>query len=210
MRTVCIVAALAAALWMTSQAAANFANPSFESPITSDGPPFVGFWEGFAGTNASAGNTSTTPRSGAMAVNLLVSAPNTFAGVFQDIPNLKPGFPVTFSGWHRTTGTAPINLGTEVRIEWRNSVSNTEIARTMNSTPVPTGNYSSFLLTSTVPPGADTARPVYAIQSFSTNPLGSGAVLIDDFAFFVPEPAGAALLGFAALAIAARTRRRRG
>jgi hypothetical protein len=98
-----------------------------------------------------------------------------------------------------------------VRIEWRNSVTNLEVSRTPNSTPVPTaGAYTPFTLTSTVPAGADTARAVYAIQSFSTNPLGSGAVLIDDFTFFVPEPTGLALLSFGALTIVARTRRRRG
>jgi hypothetical protein len=211
-RKTCALFALAMMLLATARAAANFADPSFENPITSDGPPFVGLWEGFAsaGTGAAA-NTSTTPRTGAMAVNLSLTAGNAFAGVFQDIPNLVPGFPVTFSGWHRTTGTAPINLGSEVRIEWRNSVTNLEVSRTPNSTPVPTaGAYTPFTLMSTVPAGADTARAVYAIQSFSTNPLGSGAVLIDDFTFFVPEPTGLALLSFGALTIVARTRRRRG
>ena len=206
----CVLVALVVTLLLAGQAAANFANASFESPIAADGPPFVGFWEAFssAGTGSSA-NTSTLPRTGAMAVNLGLTAGNAFAGVFQDIPNLVPGFPVNFSGWHRTTGTAPINLGVEVRIEWRNSVTNMEVARTPNSTPVPTGAYGQFTLTSVVPAGANTARAVYAIQSFSTNPLGSGGVNIDDFSFFVPEPAGAALLGLGALVIVVRARRRR-
>ena len=119
-RRIAVLVALAVTLLAANFAAANFTNPGFESPITSDGPPFVGFWEGFssAGTG-SAANSSTTPRTGAMAVNLGLTAGNAFAGVFQDIPNLVPGFPVSFGGWHRTTGTAPINLGVEVRIEWR-------------------------------------------------------------------------------------------
>jgi hypothetical protein len=207
---ICALIALLVTQLVAGQAAANFTNPSFESPITSDGAPFVGFWEAFssAGTGSSA-NTSTLPRTGAMAVNLGLTAGNAFAGVFQDIPNLVPGFPVNFSGWHRTAGTAPINLGVEVRIEWRNSVTNTEVSRTPNSTPVPTGAYGQFTLTSVVPPGANTARAVYAIQSFSTNPLGSGGVNIDDFSFFVPEPTAAALLSLGVLAIAIRARRRR-
>jgi hypothetical protein len=171
---ICVLAAQVVTLLLAGQAAANFANPSFESPIAADGPPFVGFWEAFssAGTGAF-GNTSTLPRTGAMAVNLGLTAGNAFAGVFQDIPNPVPGFPVNFNGWHRTAGTAPINLGVEVRIEWRNSVTTTEISRTPNSTPVPTGAYGQFTLTSVVPAGADSARAVYAIQSFSTNPMGS-------------------------------------
>jgi hypothetical protein len=201
------LAAVAALALAGGADAQQFTNPGFEDPITSDGAPFVGFWEGFAGGNASAANSTTTPRNGTMSVALNLSAPNTFAGVFQDIPGLTPGQQRIFSGWHRTP-SSPLNLGVEVRIEWRNSVSNTEVDRTLNSTPVPTGDYAQFTLPVTVPAGADTARTVYAIQSFSTNPLGSGQVIIDDFSFAVPEPASAGLLAVGIMAVTALKRRR--
>jgi len=46
----CFVAAALMMVGLTvSQASAQnlLANPGFESPITFDGPPFIGSWEGF-------------------------------------------------------------------------------------------------------------------------------------------------------------------
>jgi len=37
----------------TSTFANLFVNPGFEDPITQDGPPFVGYWEGFNSGGAS-------------------------------------------------------------------------------------------------------------------------------------------------------------
>ena len=204
------LAGMVVTMFAVNQAAANlFADPGFESPITSDGPPFVGSWEGFAGGGvSSAANSGVMPHSGAMHVDLSLSTTNTFAGVFQDIPNLTPGSTATFGVWHMTP-SSPLDLGVEIRIEWRNSVSNTEVSRTPNSTPVPTSQYTPFSLMAVVPAGADTARAVYAIQSFSTNPLGNGTVFIDDFSFVVPEPAALALVGLGGLGLAGGLRRRR-
>jgi hypothetical protein len=95
----------------------------------------------------------------------------------------------------------------EIRIEWRDSVNNVEISRTPNLTPVPTSDYTQFSLTAAVPAGADTARAVYAIQTFSTNPLGNGTVYLDDFSFVIPEPASMALLGLGGLALVGIRRR---
>jgi hypothetical protein len=184
------------------------ANPGFEQPITTDGAPFVGSWEGFSGTGGLAANSNNSPRSGNAHLLLsITNTDNTFAGVFQDVPGLAPGSPVTFSGYHRTPSN-PLDLGVEVRIEWRNSVTNAEISRTPNSTTVPTASYTPFSLSATVPAGADTARVVYAIQSFGPEPTNNGVVFVDDVSF-VPEPSAGVLVGFGVCLAGMRRRRRR-
>jgi len=205
--------ALSAALLLsltTSTFANLFANPGFEDPITQDGPPFVGFWEGFNGGGvASAANSALMPRTGLQSLGLsITTSPNSFAGAFQDVPGLVAGSSFSLSGWHATT-TSPLSLGVEVRIEWRNSGSNTEVSRTPNATPVPGAAYSQFGFDGLVPAGADTARVVYAIQSFSTSPLGNGNVYVDDMSFtvVVPEPSSIALLSVGGLALVAFRRR---
>ena len=132
---------------------------------------------------------------------------NSFAGAFQDIPNLTPGTSVTYSLWHKSTSN-PLDLGTEVRIEWRDSVGNVEISRTANSTPVPSSDYTEFSLSSVVPAGADTARIVYAIQTFGPEPTNSGSVYIDDVSF-VPEPSAGIMSLVALLAMPMLRRRSR-
>jgi hypothetical protein len=212
----CAVTALVFIVWSGSNASAQnlLANPSFEDPITFDGQPFVGFWEGFSGggPNASASNSTLSPRTGTMNLDLTINnQDNSFAGVFQDVPNLVAGQIGTWSGFQRTP-TSPTNfgLGLEYRIEWRNSVSNTEISRTPNSTaPVPTDVYAPFSLTATVPAGADTARVVYAIQTFGgePNPTNTGTVFVDDVSFTViPEPSALALAGLGAMGLIRRRR----
>jgi hypothetical protein len=194
----------------TSLTAANLlVNPGFEDPITTDGPPFVGFWEGFNGGGASAVNSSLQPLSGVQSLRLdITTTPNTFAGAFQDVPGLTAGIEYSVSGWHMTT-SSPLSLGVEIRIEWRNSGSNTEISRTPNATPVPGASYSPFDFSAVVPAGADVARVVYAVQSFSTNPLGDGTVFVDNMSFsVVPEPSSIALLGLGGLVLWAARRKR--
>jgi len=199
----CALAALIGALVGTNQArAANLlANPGFEDPVTSDGPPFVGSWEAFnGGAGASANNSTTTPRSGLQDLRLAITnTDNTFAGAFQDVPGLVAGSLGTFSGWIMSP-SVPLDLDSEVRIEWRNSVSNTEVSRTANLNPVATSQYTPFNLLATVPAGADTARVVYAIQTFSGGPTNNGIVFVDDTFFdMVPEPTSVALLGLGAI-----------
>ncbi len=196
----------------TSPVAANlFLNSSFEDLITFDGPPFVGSWEGFNGGNASSGNSDVMPRTGALSLGVSIdNANNTFAGAFQDVSGLLAGTEYTFGGWHATP-SSPLDLGVEIRIEWRNSISNTEISRTPNSTLIPSSTYSQFSMTAVVPVGADLARVVYAIQSFSTSPLGNGTVYVDDVSFtVVPEPSTMALLSLGGLALVALRRQRQG
>ena len=194
----------------TSTFAANLlVNASFEDPITQDGPPFVGFWEGFnGGPGSSAANSAVMPRSGLQSLGLsILNTDNTFAGAFQDVSGLLSGTEYTFGGWHATP-SSPLDLTAEVRIEWRNSVSNTEVSRTPNLTPVPSAVYSPFSLTAAVPAGADTARLVYAIQTFTGGPSNNGIVYVDDMSFtIVPEPSSIAMLSVGGLASLAFRRR---
>jgi hypothetical protein len=197
-----VVALAAVPAW-----AASVSNGGFEDPVTADGPPFVGSWEAFnGGAGSQAVNSTASPRSGAQSLALsIANTDNTFAGVFQDVPNLTAGTPVTFSGYHMSP-TDPLGVGTEIRIEWRNSSTNVEVSRTANSSPVPTAQYTPFSLTATVPSGADTARVVYAIQSFGAEPGNNGVVYVDDVSV-VPEPS-TAVLSLGALGLAFLRRRR--
>lgn len=199
---------LLAASSVSLAGAANLViNEGFESPITADGPPFIGSWEGFNGGGATAANTTTLPRTGAQALALTItSTPNTFTGAFQDV-GVVTGTEYTFGGWHATT-TATLQLGVEVRIEWRNSGGNNEVSRTPNQTPVPSLNaYAPFSFNAVAPAGADIARIVYAVQSFSTAPNGNGVVHLDDVSFApVPEPSSLGLLAIGAALVARRRR----
>lgn len=194
---------------LAASAVAQVANPGFEIPITSDGPPFVGSWEGFAGMGAAAGNSAALPRTGLQSLALsITSQPNTFSGAFQDMPGLQSGDQYSLSGWHATVSD-PFDVVAEVRIEWRDSILNVEISRTPNLNPIPTGSYSPFSLIGTVPAGADTARLVYAIQSFDGGASHNGTVFVDDISFeAVPESSSLIPLGVVGLAFVALRRRR--
>jgi hypothetical protein len=208
-------AALAVALSGGQALAVNLlSNPSFEAPINYDGPVLPGVWRAFSGANtplaaatASSSVVTTFPLSGAQNLNLSILGGNdAYAGAFQDVIGLTPGSSVTFSGNHALGGAA--DVGVEFRIEWRNTVSNTEISRTANSTAAPlTTAYVPFSLTATVPAGVDTGRFVYAIQTFGgePGPTNTGTIFLDDMRV-VPEPTSA-LLAVAGLAAMIRRRR---
>lgn len=179
-------------------------DPSFEGMITTDGPPFVGTWEGFtSGSDAASNFTTNSPRTGAQSLEAnIFGVGNQFAGAFQDVlfPSYLAGTDAWFSGWHQLVGDAG---GSEIRIEWRNVDTNTEISRTPNLTTSPVGSgYEEFIVASTIPAGANAARLVYAIQSFGG--ANNQTVYVDDVNFNiagVPEPTAAllALLGLAPL-----------
>jgi len=185
-----------------------FANPGFEDAITFDGPPFVGFWEGFsAGGNAFAANSTTNPLSEMFHADIsILGDDNSFAGVFQDVPGLAAGQEVTFSGWH-ARGSLVLDVGIEFRIEWRDSVNNVEISRTFNMTTAPASTaYEEFAMSAIVPAGADSARVVYAIQTFGGDgPTNSGTIYLDNMSF-VPAPSALGLLAAGGL-VASRRRR---
>lgn len=177
---------------------------SFEGTITTDGAPFVGSWEGFsAGLSSTSDFTTNNPRTGAQSLELNIGPDaNLFAGAFQDVlfsPSLA-GTMAWFSGWHQAAGPTG---GSEYRIEWRSTLTNAEISR-VQVTDSPAGSgYEEFVIPATIPAGADTARLVYAIQSFGG--VTDQTVFVDDVNFNiagVPEPTTAllALLGLAPLA----------
>lgn len=195
-RSFCFVAA-AMLLSAVSAYGNSLANPSFEDPITFDGPPFVGSWEGFnAGPGSSAANNDAMPRTGALHLLLSIQGvDNSFAGTFQDVPGLTPGTMAVFSGWHKRAESV-LDLGVEVRIEWRNSNTNTEVGRTPNLTTAPSLDYTEFTLSSMVPANANTARVVYAVQTFGNEPTNTGTVYVDDASFvIIPEPSSLSLVG---------------
>ncbi len=208
LRSIVLGAAILGLASLGSAATNLLVDPSFESPLTFDGPPFIGSWEGFSGSpNASAANSTVSPRSGAGHVALaILGDDNSFAGLFQDV--LVPGgAPVTFSGWHRTPSTA-LGVATEMRIEWRNATS--EVGRTPNLLTLPGSAYSEFSLTANAPANADRGRFVYAIQTFGgePNPGNNGTVYLDDFSVVVlPEPTSIALVAPALVGMLRRTRR---
>ena len=196
-------------LLAVNQAAANsIVDPSFENQITFDGPPFVGTWEGFnGGAGSEAINGTVMPRTGTLHLALSIfGVNNSFAGAFQDVA-VVAGTNYTFSGWHKTPSN-PLDVGVEFRIEWRNAGSNSEISRTPNSTTAPTSDYSQFMLSAAAPAGADTARLVYAIQTFGGDgPTNTGTVFVDDVSFVVPEPASVGMAMIAGISLLAIRRR---
>jgi hypothetical protein len=188
-------------------------DPSFEGTITYDGPPFIGFWEGFSsspGVTSGAGFGTGAARTGSQQTTLFIdNASNQFAGVFQDVL-VSAGTPVTFAIWHEDV-LGSNGQGIEMRMEYRNSASNVEISRTVNATPVSLGaDYEKFSITGIVPTAADTVRAVYAIQSFGG--VKSQRIYLDDASLtkVVPEPTSLYLLviGIAGLAAAANRRHR--
>lgn len=205
---VAIVTAIAA----TSASAAHLDNPNrlvdagFEGTITTDGPPFVGLWEGFSSGDGSSDFTGAMPRNGAQQLELNVNSGGQFAGAFQDV-QFNPavaGNTWWYSGWNKLlSGNAG---GPEIRIEWRDSVANVEISREANFVAPLTSDYSEFVLSGSIPAGADTARIVYATQSFGAD--APQQVLVDDLNFnFVPEPTSVCLALLAGLSLVGLRRR---
>jgi|GEM_PF-1455203 len=181
------VFALALPFIATAAAAAPvalpMANTGFEDPITFDGAPFVGSWEGFFGsTGASAQNSGAMPNSGSQSLLLeITSSSNNFAGAFQDVA-VSAGDILDFIGFHKLFGDIG---GIEVRLEFRDAVANVEVGRTSNIVFTPGSTYEMFAMSGTlddaartVPVGADLVRVVYAIQSFGG--ANDQQVFIDD------------------------------
>ena len=189
--------AIASLSFMVGSVSANLlSDPSFEMELIDDGIG-VGKWNPFSngGMNTSAQDL-TMPRTGAGAAKLDLADPNSFAGFFQDVP-VMGGQTLDWSVWAKET-TDQNGAGVEMRIEWL--MAGAEIARTPNLVPASLGtDYELIALSEVAPMGTDTARVVFAIQSF-----GAGApqtVFVDDAMAVVPEPSSLALLALGGLAL---------
>ena len=210
-RLIWLVALAVGVVWGRQANAQNLlVDGGFENPAlyTQDGAPFVGFWEAFNGGGTSSSvNDTLLPHSGARDVRLsIIASNNNFAGMFQDVP-VTAGISYIYSGFHESNNLNPADYVTEVRIEWRSSVSNTEISRNQKL-PIAGGQYTPFSMTAAAPAGADTARVVYTIQTFTdTGATNTGNVFVDDLSVSaVPEPSTMAVAALGGLALLAAQR----
>ena len=204
-------ATFATALLTASANAAHLDNPnqlvdpSFEGVITTDGPPFVGTWEGFTGGPGAGSDFGTDmPRTGAQALQLVIdNTADNFAGAFQDvpIPASAIGQMSWFSGWHKSLGDSG---GSEYRIEWLDA-GGAEFFRNQ-VTVSPGSTYEEFIIPAVIPAGTATARLAYAIQSFGG--ALNQQVFVDDVNFnYVPEPSTAVILSLVGLGLFGSRRR---
>jgi hypothetical protein len=205
------LATLTCLVLVSSQAsAANLlANPAFEFPVTTDGAPFVGSWEAFAGGGASSNNSTTSPLSGLRSLRTsILNTDNSFAGVSQDVLGQVPGQPALWRVWLMTPSN-PLDVGVFLRIEWRDTVADVEVSLTENLYVVPGFNqYTQASLFATVPPGANSARVTFTIETFSGGPTNSGIVFVDDASFDnVPEPTSVAMWALGAIGVSSLRRR---
>lgn len=178
-------------------------DPGFEDPLVDNGSG-VGKWQPFFAAPATSVTTTSNPRTGSSSLELAMNATaNLFAGVFQDV-SVMAGEEITFAGFHAAVDNSP--SGIEIRIEWRDSVGGTEISRTGNLVLSPGTDYEPFSLTDTTPAGADTARVVYAVQSFGGSVDAS--VNVDDVSVTgIPEPSSTMLAGLSLLGLLATRKR---
>ncbi len=207
-----IFTALLLALAATSASAVSIgenllSNPGFESDIVYEGQqPFDFNWLGFGDLRAEpvvnwgAFSSDNNPRTGDRSLEIYINDfSGTFVGVLQQVIDLSPGLPVEFRGWLAGASQGgSIDSGVQIRIEWFDSASGVEIGRTGNLTPTPSESYEQFFLSGIVPPGADLATLVFALQS-ETGPAGLNVAFVDDTSFTVVPLPGALILMLGAL-----------
>lgn len=180
-------------------------NAGFESPIEFLPPPPENDWFAFGGAgeggeNFGAFSSTNNPRTGERSAEIFIfDFSGTFVGIFQEVDGLQPGLETRFSGW--LTGLSEggsADSGVEIRIEWVESASGNEIGRTDSLMPALTDTWEMFSVMGTVPEGADAARMVFDLQSF-TGPAGLNVAFLDDTSFTVVPLPGALILMLGAL-----------
>jgi hypothetical protein len=194
-RNFCITLAAAIAACMGSGALAQtpVGNPGFEDLLQYDVPPALGSWTAFfGGAPVLAADNSGLPRNGASALYLSIfedgtQLGNSFCGVQQPIGGIQPGVSYTLSHWARSARN--VNNGVEFRIEWKDAVGGFIGNQFGLNTPIQdslTSEYQQFTLTAVAPAGAVSCNLVFAVQSFTFDPLMPAfdtAVYIDDVEF---------------------------
>ena len=125
---------------------------------------------------------------------------NSFAGFAQQVDNIIPGEPYTFSLYARSLGVNLEGIDAEFRIEYIDINGNFAENQFTNNTPlVVTDTYASFTQTNIAPPSAVALRAVIAVQSFGGGADDSnsniGALFIDDTSIMGSLPMSAVILG---------------
>ena len=185
----------------------ELANPGFETNPTDITP---GDWFKFAGTccgadpatTASSVHSTIDPHSGTGHMDLSVSGPFAFAGVFQNLGIvINPGDTVTFTGWHKSV--LDPYLGTrEAKIEWHGAPQLRVDTFALGTA------YEQFSISGVAPAGTTGATITYALTTFNPGAAAT-RVYIDDFDVTIariPEPSTALLGGLALLGFVARRR----
>jgi len=207
----CAACAFAALVCTAAPAAAAnlLANPGFEIPVLASGDTF-----GATGWNVFGGGTFTiksAPHSGDNAFKTFGQT----SGAFQDFA-AAPGQLWQGSAWILNPSfdaMAGAQIAT-ANIEWRDGGGNL-ISFLPSAPPItaatPQGNnaagYTQVNVAGLAPLGTATARFVLLTGAFAG--AGGGAPFFDDASFEqVPEPAGIAIVGIAALCLTACRRRR--
>ena len=161
-----------------------------------------GNWNPFDNDGNTLSTTDTTaPLTGAThGVTSISGDENSFAGFVQQVDNIIPGEPYTFSLNARSGGVDLEGIDAEFRIEFVDANGGfVEDQFTNNAPLVVTDTYATFTQTNIAPPGAVSLRAVIAIQSFGGGADGSnsnsGALFIDDTSIMGSLPAMTVIKG---------------
>ena len=171
-------------------------NNSFEDPIGASGDQAPGTWNPFDNDGNTLGTTDTTaPLTGAThGVASISGDENSFAGFVQQVDNIIPGEPYTFSLNARSDGVDLEGIDAEFRLEFIDANGGfVEDQFTNNAPLVVTDTYAPFTQTHIAPPGSVSLRAVIAVQSFGGGADGSnsnsGGLFIDDTSIMGSLPA---------------------